>query len=940
MSKANIEAIYSLTPTQEGMLFHTISAPNSGVYFEQYHCLLRGTLNTDLFRSAWEQVTARHAVLRSLFTWERRKQPLQLVRERIELPFEVQDWQSLDTNQQETHLHDLLDEDRQAGFETDHAPLMRFKVIQLAPELHRLVWSFHHLLLDGWSTYTVLREVFSLYDAMARYQPLVLPTPRPYRDFIGWVQAQDKAAAETFWRGELGDFSVPTLAPLSSRTPQDASAPYVQDVFTLPTALTTALRTFAQSNQLTLNTVIQGAWALLLQRYSGESDLVFGTTVSGRPPDLDGVEQMVGLFINTLPVRVTMPSGTGVLPWLRQIQERNLSLRQYEYSSLAKIQAWSNIPPGASLFETIVVFENYPVDSTLMPATSPVRLEDVHHVEQSNYPLALVVLPGEQMKLYFIYDTARYEQASIRQLQQHLATLLQSIISQPTAAVEAIEMLSAAERHQLLVEWNTTGADYPHDRCIHQLIEDFAVQTPDASAVTYERTTLSYAQLEARANQLAHHLIGLGVKPNDKVALCLERSLEMIVGMVGILKAGAAYVPLDPSYPRDRLAYIMEDTKAPVIITQPHLRGVLPTADAHVVILDSAWSQIAGQQEARPVVSITPENLAYVIYTSGSTGKPKGVPISHRNLVHSTTARFRFYPMPVKRFLLLSSFAFDSSVVGLYWSLCQGGTLVLPRQKQEQDVYEIAALIARHNITHLLCLPSLYHLLLEHGGADNLGSLNTVIVAGEACTADLVRSHYQVLPRSTLYNEYGPTEGTVWSSACAIPANFSGSIVPIGKPISNMEAYVLNAAQQPVPVGVAGELYIGGDGLTAGYLNRPDLTAERFLPNPFRAGERLYRTGDLVRWLPDGQLAFLGRIDHQVKIRGHRIELEEIEAALLNLPEVAQAVVIARGDAPPALDPEDLDALVAALEAAGDTGLRLLASLELNSSIEMESSQP
>jgi amino acid adenylation domain-containing protein len=411
----------------------------------------------------------------------------------------------------------------------------------------------------------------------------------------------------------------------------------------------------------------------------------------------------------------------------------------------------------------------------------------------------------------------------------------------------------------------------------------------------------------------------------------------MMVGILGILKAGAAYVPLDPAYPRDRLAFVLADTAAPVIIIQPHLKSVLPASDARLVTLDTAWSQISNQPTNRPVVDVTADDLAYVIYTSGSTGKPKGVPISHRNLVHSTTVRFRFYPEPVKRFLLLSSFAFDSSVVGLFWSLCQGGALVLPRQKQEQDVYEIAGLVARHNISHLLCLPSLYHLLLEHGGAGNLGSLNTVIVAGEACTADLVRAHYRLLPRATLYNEYGPTEGTVWSSACAIPADFNGSVVPIGKPIPNMQAYVLDAQRQPVPVGVAGELYIGGEGLTAGYLNHPELTAERFLPNPFRVGERLYRTGDLVRWQTDGQLAFLGRVDQQVKIRGHRIELEEIEAALLDLNGVAQAVVIARGDAPASPNPDDLEGLAAALEAAGEDGLRLLTALELSSTVSLES---
>jgi amino acid adenylation domain-containing protein/non-ribosomal peptide synthase protein (TIGR01720 family) len=427
--------------------------------------------------------------------------------------------------------------------------------------------------------------------------------------------------------------------------------------------------------------------------------------------------------------------------------------------------------------------------------------------------------------------------------------------------------------------------------CIHHLIEEQAAQKPTANAVQFGDQRLSYRDLDSRANRVAHHLCAQGVGPGDLVGICLERSAELVVAVVGVLKSGAAYVPLDPIYPQERLAFVLAETQAPVLLTQQYLAGRLPHHPGQVICLDTDWPTIAQQSDQKPAGDATAEDLVYVIYTSGSTGKPKGVQIAHSNLINSTQARLDYYPEPVSSFLLLSSFAFDSSIVGIFGTLCQGGTLILPAPGDEQDVQKLAGLIHRHQVTDTLCLPSVYNLILTYAQAHQLDSLKTVIVAGEACPQDVVQRHYQRLPQTALYNEYGPTEATVWSTVYRVPATGVETPVPIGRPIANTHALILDRHRQPVPIGVPGELYIGGDGLARGYLNRPALTAERFTANPFGQGH-LYKTGDLARYRADGNIEFLGRIDHQVKIRGYRIEMGEIEATLSQHPAVRQAVVV------------------------------------------------
>jgi amino acid adenylation domain-containing protein len=616
---------------------------------------------------------------------------------------------------------------------------------------------------------------------------------------------------------------------------------------------------------------------------------------------------MVGLFINTLPVRVQVSEEAELWSWLKQLQAQQVEREQYSYSPLVEIHRMSDVPQGMPLFESIVVFENYPVDASLRERNHSLDIGNVRVFERTNYPLTVVAVPGSELSLEIGYDTSRFEVATIGRMLGHLQSLIEGIVANPQQRVAELPLLPEAERHQLLVEWNDTQTEYPQSDCIHQLFEAQVERTPEAIAVVFDMQQLTYRELNARANQLAHHLQAMGVGPEVLVGICVERSLEMVVGLLGIIKAGGAYVPLDPAYPQERLAFMLNDSQVPVLLTVQKLVPGLPDFGARLVCLDTDWGVISQESEENSVSGAIANNLAYVIYTSGSTGKPKGVLVTHQNLLQSTNARISYYREPLTSFLLLSSFAFDSSVAGIFWTFCQGGILLLPQQNFQQDPVQLTKLIAQNHVSHLLSLASLYALILAHAEPQQLLQLRTVIVAGEPCPGRLIELHSERLGHTSLFNEYGPTEATVWSSVYKCRFQEKITQVPIGRPIANTQMYILDRHLQPVPIGVPGQLYIGGDGLTRGYLNRPDLTEEKFIPNPFEKSKlktqnsksnRLYKTGDLARYLPDGNIEFLGRIDNQVKIRGFRIELGEIEAVLAQYPEVGETVVIAREDQP------------------------------------------
>jgi amino acid adenylation domain-containing protein/non-ribosomal peptide synthase protein (TIGR01720 family) len=895
----NIESIYPLSHTQAGMLFHTLYAPKSSVYFEQLNCTLVGTLNTTAFQQAWQQVVERHAVLRSFFIWDDREQPIQIVCRSVNLPWQQHDWRAMTSTVQQERLETFLTSDRQESFILNQAPLMRCALIQLTENTYQFVWSHHHLLMDGWSLPIILKEVFAGYEA--KYQSIEWhqDSPRAYHDYIAWLQQQNMATAESFWREKLQGFVAPT--PLSVETAGSAGAKEkgaLQQELKLPKPMTEALQTLAQQHHLTLNTLIQGAWALLLSRYSGEEDVVFGVTVSGRQIALAGVEAMVGLLINTLPVRVRISKDTALIAWLQQLQTQQVETEQYAYTPLVDIHRWSEVPDGTSLFDSILVFENYPLDDSLFKLNN-LTISNVQTFEQTNYPLSIMGIPGPELALKIIYDATRFEAATMSRMLGHLQTLLEGMVANPEQDITELPLLTKAEQHQLLVEFNDTAADYPQDKCVHQLFEEQVDKTPDAIAVVFEEQQLTYQVLNERANQLAHHLQTLGIGPEVLVGICVERSLEMIIGLLGILKAGGAYVPLDPTCPQERLAFMLTDSNVPVLLTQQKFMDQLPSHQAQIVRLDTDKEVLSEACSANLVTPVQPDNLAYVIYTSGSTGKPKGVLIHHRNVLNLIFWHQQAFEIIASdRATQLANIAFDAQVWELWPYLTIGASLYLVEANLVNSPQHLQEWLLSNCITVSFLPTPLAEQMLTLEWPNN-PALRILLTGGDQL--------HQYPPASLPFkvvNNYGPTENTVVTTSATVISDERQKISPvIGNPISNTQVYILDHNLKLVPIGVQGELHIGGIGLARNYLHRPELTTNKFVPNPYPfsngfGSSRLYKTGDLARYLPDGNIEFLGRIDNQVKLRGFRIELGEIETLLNQHPNVQEAAVIMREDQP------------------------------------------
>lgn len=922
----DIEAIYPLSAMQQGMLFHTLYQPESRIYFEQFRFTLHGNLNPSAFEQAWQQVVQRHSALRTLFVWKNRKQPVQVVRKQVNFCWINRDLRSLSTEEQQTQIDSFLNTDREQSFELDKSPLMRFVLFRLADETYHFVWSFHHILLDGWSWPILFKEIFAFYDSINNNQQLYLAPSRPYRDYINWLQQQDLSSAEEFWRRTLEGFTAPTPLVVEQAVGQIAhqqQTSYIRHQH-LSAEATATLKYAAQQHHLTVSTLVQAAWALLLSRYSGESDVVFGATVSGRPHNLSGVESMVGLFINTLPVRVKIPETTDLLPWLVQLQQEHIEREQYSYSSLVDIQGVSEIPRNQPLFESIVVFENYPVNATLQTLPGNLRIGDRQALGETNYPLTVVAIPGDELVIKINYDRDRFDADTIDRMIGHLLTLLQGIVTNSHYRTGELPLLTPAEQQLLLVDWNATQAAHPINYCIHQLFEQQVEKRPNAVAVVDGNQQLTYRELNQRANQLAHYLQHLGVKPDVPVGICLERSLEAAVAILGTLKAGGACVPLDPTYPPERLAFMLADTCATVVLTQGGLKSLLDRDfQHHLILLDEGWDEITKESDINPQIDAEAHNLAYVIYTSGSTGTPKGTLVPHRsltNLIEHHQAKM----VTGVGVLQFASLSFDVSYHEMFAAWGLGGTLYMIPESDRKDLDKLIQLLAFEPIAKVFLPVTLWQQLAEiYGEEEHLfQNIREAIACGEQLqiTQPMIKL-FGRLENCRLYNLYGPTEADLVTSYAFSNQPEEWPIYPpIGKPAVNVQVYLLDRNRQPVPIGVPGELYVSGDGLASGYLNRPDLTEQKFVPNPFKnltpsdqtplslarrgaGGEvnfnseknRLYKTGDLAKYLPDGNIEFLGRIDDLVKIRGFRVELGEVEAVLSKHPQINQAVAKVHG---------------------------------------------
>jgi amino acid adenylation domain-containing protein/non-ribosomal peptide synthase protein (TIGR01720 family) len=889
----DLEDIYPLSSLQAGMLFESLYALESAMYFEQISCTLQGPFEPGPFRRAWELSVERHPVLRTGFHWKNLAEPVQVVRRRVSLPWIEEDWRDVGEDERRERLASFLASDRRLGFTVEKPPLMRVALFRLAEDAWRLVWSHHHLILDGWSLPLLLREIMLTYEGLRRGHEVALDRPRPYRDYIAWVRGRIPSATEAYWRGRLSGFTAPTRLGTRASSPIPPSPDrYRVAQLELPPEAASDVDRFARTHRLTPNTLVQGAWSILLSRYSGETDIVYGTTVSGRSVPLPGIDSMLGLFINTLPVRVGVDASLPLVPWLRELQGQLADIRQYEWSPLVEVQRWSGVPRGEALFDALLVFENYPVDRSLrLPETSQLQIRDVAVDERTNFPIAVVVTPAPGMSLQALFDAQFFDSDKVARILAHLGTLLGALIRNPEARLRDLSLLTEGEKHQLLFEWMATERERSEGEWIHEVIERHAQRTPDAVAVTCEEKQLTYGELNRRADALARYLRSLGVESETKVGVCLERSADTMVALFGVLKAGAAYVPLNPSYPADRLSYMAENAGVRVVVTERRAVDRLPEKER--VQLDADWGRIAAESRERLPERSAPENLAYVIYTSGSTGRPKGVQIAHGALANFLASMLREPGLSASDVMLgVTTLSFDIAGLELFLPVVAGARTEIVSEEAAMDAELLAERMGRSGVNVAQATPATWRMLTSSGwpGESRLRAL----CGGEALPRELAET---LLGRvGSLWNMYGPTETTIWSTTHAIRPDEGR--VRIGRPIASTRVFVLDRNWHPAPVGVPGELHIGGAGLARGYQGAPSMTAERFVPDPHgeEAGERLYRTGDLARWSSKGELEYLGRMDHQVKVRGFRIELGEVESVLGSYPGVKQAVVVSSSE--------------------------------------------
>ncbi|MFG1681418.1 amino acid adenylation domain-containing protein [Nonomuraea sp. NPDC049269] len=880
----DVADVYPLTPMQSGMLFDALMVRDSGLHLIQFEVVLDGVDDPEALGRAWQHAADLHPILRTAVVWEDVDTPLQVVYERATLPITHADWRSLPEHDRRRELRRLIAADRAAGVEFTQAPLSRLSIIRLTDTRVEVIWSVHHILVDGWSAAELLGEVLSHYGGTAA------PAPRrAFRDYVEWLDRHDEPAAETYWRDKLAGFDTPTKLSFD-RQPGEGYRPRATESVQVevPEALASKIVSCAQRTKLTMNTLVQGAWAILLARHCGERDVCFGTTVSVRPADLDGADSILGMLINTLPIRIDVDDRRQLLPWLREAQREQASAREFGSVSLPRVQSWSDVPAGVNLFDSVLVFQNYPFDRRT--TADGLDLVSFNPEFSTNYPIGLSVFPDETLSMRLLYDPELFDATTIDRISQHLLALLASFVADTGQVIGEIPMLTGAEFRMIVDEWSGTTADYSIERRVHEVIAEGARRWPEAIAVECGEQRLSYAELETRANRLAQYLTGLGVTGNVLVGVAVERSLDLVVAILGVLKSGCAYVPLDPDYPAQRLRVMLAESQPAVVLTHERLVADLSAAGARTVCLDRDWPAIAQCPDAPPPNTGGPRDLAYVVYTSGSTGQPKGVMVEHRSLYNTVVAVCDLWLTRESRVFQLCPMSFDAASLDLFTTLVSGATLVAPVTAPGYGGAQLIEQLRTKIVTAVTMPPTVLPAL----DAEALSGLEFIRVGGEVLTSELAR----IWSRGRrLVNNYGPSEGSIAVTLFPVEPGTEYGNVPIGLPIPNDRVYVLDARLSPVPVGVTGELYIGGDGVARGYVGRPGLTAERFVADPFGPpGARLYRSGDLVRWNPDGTLEFAGRADDQAKIRGFRVEPREVENVLSRHKGVAETAVTIHED--------------------------------------------
>lgn len=887
-----VQDMYYLSPMQEGMLFHTLHHQEKGFYVEQMDMNVKGTLRHDLLEKSMNIIVERYDIFRTVFLHEKVKRPVQVVLKNRPFQLDVVDIQDLSESEQLERIDRFKQKDQLRGFDLSKDLLMRASVFQTGPSSYRWIWSYHHILLDGWCFGLVVQELFAIYHALLHDIPYRLEPVKPYKEYIQWLEKQDKQASLEYWTQSLAGFEGQSTFKEQRKQTNEHELGEIE--WAMSKEETAALSELALQQNATLSSALQSAWSILLSRYQRSNDVLFGTVVSGRPSDLAGVDRMVGLFINVIPRRIQLTDQMTFRSLLSETQQQSLAAEPHQYIPIYDIQAKAG---QQQLIDHIVVFENVPAakkdeQESLLGFT----VEDMNVYEKSNYDLNLLASPGEQLQLKLAFNQRAFDPAFVRKLKDQLTLLIKGAIKHPDQSVHTLTLVTKQEKQRMLEEWN--APELEHDQLyLTKWFEHNVRKQPNAVALSAGDHTMTYAELNEQANRLARHLQKNGVGHQTVTAILAERTPELIVSLLAVLKAGATYVPIDPDYPESRIQYMLKDSGATHLLT--HSSFISQTRS---LAFDGTYL-FADDQE---ILLMSSENLpleaglddtAYIMYTSGTTGQPKGIMTTHSNIARVVKNTNYLTILETDTLLSLSNSVFDGFTFDVYGALLNGAKLVLPQKETILDMGKLTELIKGEHISVMFVPTALFHLLVDEG-TDWMRGVRKVLFGGERASVQHVRKAFDVMGKGRLLNVYGPTESTVFATYYpideAIP--LEAHSIPIGKPLNQTGAYILSEHRQLQPIGLVGELCLSGKGLAKGYLNRPDLTKQVFLPHPFASGERLYRTGDLAYFREDGLIEYAGRVDDQVKIRGHRIELTEIEANLLMHPGVKQAVLLADHD--------------------------------------------
>ncbi|MEC0714024.1 bacitracin non-ribosomal peptide synthetase BacA [Bacillus haynesii] len=892
-SAFQIEKIYPLANMQKGMLFHAAMDQTSGAYFQQIVIDLKGRVHPDLLEKSFHEIVKRHEILRASFEYEITAEPRQIIARDRKTPFTSIDLTGENRTRQHKFIETYLKEDQEKGFDLSSEALMRVCLIRMNDESYRLIWSHHHILLDGWCLGIVLSELFSIYGKIIKGESRRLKEPKPYGDYIKWLEKQDKEEAAAYWKDYLKGYETRSELPAFNRSATSEEYCGKEKVISFSKELTTKITRIAKEHHVTINTVLQGIWGIILAKYNNTDEVVFGTVVSGREAPVEGIEEMVGLFIHTIPTRVSFGGAKSFKEVLKKTQAESIESNRYSYMNLSEIQELSELK--RELITHVMAFQNYAFDEELFRSQSGetgFELGGVHGKERTNYDFNLTgVLEDEQLKLKLTFNENVYDNTIIETLEQHIITVAEQVAEDETQTLRDINLVSEEEKHRILHTFNDTKTGYPKDKPLHELFEEQAMKTPDHTALVFGAQRMTYRELNEKANQAARLLREKGIGRGSIAAIIADRSFEMIIGIIGILKAGGAYLPIDPETPKDRIDFMLKNSGAALLVTTDSL---LKAFDMKTVDLCSDELHLLSGENL-PRVNRS-NDTAYIVYTSGSTGTPKGVVIPHYSAARVVKNTNYIDITGNDVILQLSNYSFDGSVFDIFGALLNGASLVLIEKETVLNTHELAGVIKKEQVSVMFITTALFNTLADIN-IGCLAKLRKILFGGERASIPHVRKVLDHVGRDKLIHVYGPTESTVYATYYFInEIDDEAETIPIGSPLANTSVLIMDEAGKLLPIGVPGELCIAGDGLSKGYLNREELTAEKFIPHPFVAGERLYKTGDLAKWLPDGNIEFIGRIDHQVKIRGFRIELGEIESRLEMHEDINETIVTVRED--------------------------------------------